>query len=374
MTPSWWPIRTVLPVALALLAGCGQEDAPVLPDVPVTVATVEQRDVDRHGEYVGELVPAREVALRARTTGFLLEQHVPDGSEVDKGELLFTIEALEAGERRAAAQAQLQAARSQLARAEADVARYSPLLEDEAIARQVYDNAVAARDAARAAVDAQTAVLRQAELALDYAQVRAPLSGRMGAAQLSVGDLVSAGSTLLAVVAADDPLWVYVSLSETEVLELEERLRAAPELSADIGPSVSVTLANGRRVEGPVRIDFRDRALDPVTGTYRVRVVVGNEAGRLLAGQFVRVRILMERTEDALVVSARAVQQVLDQAFVSVVSEDRTLERRPVQLGTRLESAWVVTDGLAPGETIVVDGAQKVRPGMRVAPQPAARD
>jgi len=358
-------------LVLAVLTACGEAPPPQMPEIPVKVATVELRDVERFGEFVGELVPAQEVELRARTGGILLEQHVADGDVVEEGQLLFTIEALEAEEKRAAALAQLEAARSQLAAAESDVARYAPPLPDEAIARQVYDNAVAARDAASAAVDAQQALVRQADIALDYAQVRSPLTGHMGAASVAPGDLISAGSTPLAIVSADDPLWIYVSVSETDVLELAERIQASPELEQEIGPSVRVSLANGRVVESDARINFRDRALDPVTGTYRVRVEVDNADAGLLPGQFVRVRLLLDRFDDVVVVSARAVEMVLDQAFVQVLAEDRSLERRPVKLGDRLDGEWVITEGLASGETYVVDGAQKLRPGMRVLPQPA---
>ena len=356
---------------LAALVACGDAPPPQMPEIPVKVATVELRDVERFGEFVGELVPAREVELRARTSGILLKQHVADGEVVEEGQLLFTIEALEAEERRAAALAQLEAAHSQLAATDSDVSRYAPLLPDEAIARQIYDNAVAARDAARAAVEAQQALLRQADLALDYAKIRSPLTGHMGAATVAPGDLINAGSTPLAIVSADDPLWIYVSLSETELLDLAQRLEEAPELYKEIGPSLQISLANGRIVETEARINFRDRALDPITGTYRVRVELDNAEIGLLPGQFVRVRLLLDRFDDVVVVSARAVEMVLDQAFVQVVNADRGLERRPVMLGHRLDGEWVVSEGLASGETYVVDGAQKVRPGMRVLPQPA---
>lgn len=356
---------------LAALVACGDAPPPQMPEIPVKVATVELRDVERFGEFVGELVPAQEVELRARTSGILLKQHVADGEVVEEGQLLFTIEALEAEERRAAALAQLEAAHSQLAATDSDVSRYAPLLPDEAIARQVYDNAVAARDAARAAVEAQQALVRQADLALDYAKIRSPLTGHMGAATVAPGDLINAGSTPLVIVSADDPLWIYVSLSETELLDLAQRLEETPELYKEIGPSLQISLANGRIVETEARINFRDRALDPITGTYRVRVELDNAEIGLLPGQFVRVRLLLDRFDDVVVVSARAVEMVLDQAFVQVVNADRGLERRPVMLGHRLDGEWVVSEGLASGETYVVEGAQKVRPGMRVLPQPA---
>ena len=371
-TPRRGRAPAVAALAMLLLAcGDSSQHAPVA-ELPVRVATVAQKNVELFSEYVGEIVPSREVTLRARSGGFLLEQHVADGARVQEGELLFTVDGREASERRSAASAQLAGARARLAQAEGEVARYAPLVPEEAIAAQIYDNAIAARDAARAAVEAQEAMLRQADLAVSWAEVRAPLSGRMGAAGLAVGDLVAAGTTVLAEVSVDDPVWVYVALSETELLALEQRLRDRPDMSTEIAKSATLDLADGRRYDAPGRIDFLDRALDPVTGTYRVRVVFDNPEGRLLPGQFARVRLLTDRRPDSLLVPARAVEQVLDQAFVPVLTQEQTIERRPVELGIRLESEWIIEAGLQAGETIVVDGAGKVRPGMRVTPQPAA--
>lgn len=338
--------------------------------IPVTVTTVAQRDVPLFREYVGELVPAQQVTLRARISGILLAQHALDGARVKEGELLFSIDASDATEQREAARAQLASAQAQLANARADVARYTPLLAEEAIARQVYDNAVAAAEAAQGAVDAQAARLRQAELALGYAEVVSPLNGRMGAARVAVGDLISAGSTALAEVAVDDPLWVYFSPSENELLAFERRQRergAAPRMPAE----ATLLLSDGSVYPLPGQVNFADRALDSQTGTYRLRVEFANPEGRLLPGQFARVRLQTDLLEDALLVPARAVIEVLDQSFVSVLGSGQTLEQRPVELGPRIGGERVVRAGLLPGERIVVDGAQRVPPGAPVTPVPA---
>lgn len=357
---------------LLLVVGCDQPSPQPLPPMPVNVADVEQRDVTVSTEYVGELVSSQQVSLRARTSGILLQQHVPDGAKVAKGELLFSIDPRQAIEQREAARAQLAAAQAQLLRAEADVARYQPLLADEAIARQVYDNAVAAAKAAEAAVDAQNALLRQAELGIEYAEVVSPLDGRMGAARVAVGDLISTGSTILAEVAVDDPMWVYVSPSEADLLAYERRLRERPETVQQLANSAILLLGDDREYALPGRINFTDRALDPGTGTYRLRVEFPNPEGRLLAGQFSRIRLQTDVFNAAIVVPARAVLQVLDQAFVGVLLPDQTVEQRPVVLGQRIDSDWIISAGLQAGETIVVDGLQKIRPGSKVQAQPIA--
>ncbi len=366
-----WPGAAMLGVLL-LVVGCDQPSPQSVPPMPVKVADVEQRDVIVSTEYVGELASSQQVSLRARTSGILLQQHVPDGAKVAKGELLFSIDPRQAIEQREAARAQLAAAQAQLLRAQADVARYQPLLADEAIARQVYDNAVAAAKAAEAAVDAQNALLRQAELGIEYAEVVAPLDGRMGAARVAVGDLISTGSTILADVAVDDPLWVYVNPSETDLLAYEQRLRERPETVKQLADGATLLLGDDREYALPGRINFTDRALDPGTGTYRLRVEFPNPEGRLLAGQFSRIRLQTDVFKAALVVPARAVLQVLDQAFVGVLLPDQTVEQRPVVLGQRIDSDWIISAGLQAGETIVVDGLQKIRPGGKVQAQPIA--
>ncbi len=356
-----------------LLAGCGPADEPAeMPPLPVKVVQAEARDLPVYREFVGELVSARHVTVRARTGGILLAQHKPDGATVSEGDLLFTIEAREAEERREAARADLAAARAQMARAEADVARYEPLLADEAIARQVYDNAVAAAEAARAAVDARAAALRQAELALDYAEVRSPLDGRMGAAMVSEGALIAAGSTALVEVAVDDPLWVYISPSEADLLSFTQRRRERPEDTERLLEVATLLLGDGREFAHPGRINFADRALDPATNTYRIRAEFPNPEGELLPGQFVRIRLQTDLYRDVVVIPARAVLQVLDQAFVGIVTDAGTVEQRPVDLGPRIDGDWVVDAGIEAGETYIVDGVQKVRPGAAVQPIPAA--
>ncbi|MEE4329572.1 MAG: efflux RND transporter periplasmic adaptor subunit [Wenzhouxiangella sp.] len=357
--------------AMVLLSACGETPSSEAPLIPVRVAMVEARDVPVFSEFVGELVSSRQVTVRPRIGGIVLRQHAADGTLVEEGDRLFTIDAREAQEQRDAAEAELAAARAQQARADADVARYQPLLADEAIARQIYDNAIAAAEAAAAAVDARAAMLRQAELAIEYSEVVAPLSGRLSAALVSEGALVSAGSTALVELAVDDPLWVYINPSAADLSAYLRRERERPELSARVLRDATLLLADGQPYSRTGRINFTDRALDPTTDTYRLRIEFDNPEGELLPGQFVRVRLQTDLYPETVLIPARAVTQVLDQAFVAVLAPDATLEQRPVGLGPRIGGDWIIESGLEAGETIVVDGAQKVRPGARVQALPA---
>lgn len=355
-----------------LLSACSETPPPEAPPVPVRVETVQSRDIPVYKEFVGELVSSRQVTVRPRIGGIFLRQHVADGALVEEGDKLFTIDAQETVEQRDAAEADLAAARAQQARADADVARYEPLLADEAIARQIYDNAVAAAEAAAAGVDARAAMLRQAELAIEYSEVVAPLSGRLGETLVSEGTLVTAGFTALVELAVDNPLWVYINPSASDLSAYVRRERERPELSEQLLRNATLLLADGEAYSRTGRINFAERALDPATDTYRLRIEFENPEGELLPGQFVRVRLQTDLYPNTVLIPARAVSQVLDQAFVAVLQPDSTLEQRPVTLGPRIAGDWIIESGLEAGETIVVDGAQKARPGARVQALPAA--
>ncbi len=195
--------------------------------VEVKAVTVEPSSTITYADKVGEVRGSQEVDLRARVSGILLKTHFEDGALVQEGQLLFSIDAREYRAQVNNARAQVASAEANLYRALQDVARYKPLLADEAIARQVYDNAVAAASQAQAQVDASRAALQESQLGLDYAEVRAPMHGRIGAAQVFPGGLVTAGQTLLATISSDDPAWVYFTISESELLEFERGIRAA---------------------------------------------------------------------------------------------------------------------------------------------------
>lgn len=355
-------------VACIALGACGQKQAGGMPPLPVEVkaVTVEPSSTITYADKVGEVRGSQEVDLRARVGGILLQTHFDDGALVEKGQLLFSIDAREFRAQVASAEARVAAAEANVYRARQDVARYEPLLADEAISRQVYDNAVAAARQAKAEVDASRAALQEAQLGLDYAEVRAPLHGRIGVAQVFPGGLVTAGQTVLATLSSDDPAWVYFTISEAELLEYERQNDGRAIQADDPRLQVRLLLSDGSMYPLPGRINFGDRALDPTTGTYRLRAEFPNPGHKLLPGLFARVRATGRELRDALIVPDRAVQEQLGRYFLTVVGADDKAELRPVTLGPRFGNRQVITSGLQPGDRVVAEGIQKARPGAQL--------
>ena len=351
-----------------VLGGCSRQPAGGMPQLPVEVkaVTVEPSSTIMYADKVGEVRGSQEVDLRARVGGVLLQQHFVDGSLVEKGQLLFTIDAREFRAQVASARARVASAEANLYRARQDVARYEPLLADEAISRQVYDNAVAAAQQAQAEVEASRAALQEAQLGVEYAEVRAPLHGRIGVAQVFPGGLVTAGQTLLATLSSDDPAWVYFSISEAELLDFEKRNGNQPLAADDARLKVRLILSDGNEYPLPGRINFGDRALDPTTGTYKLRAEFPNPEHKLMPGLFARVRATGAKLDNALVVPDRAVQEQLGRFFLTVVGEGDKAELRPVTLGPRFGNRQVIASGLAAGDRVVAEGIQKARPGAQL--------
>jgi len=356
----------LLGAALVLaMVGCGRKPPAAPPAGPAEVKaiTVEPSDTVTYADKVGEVKGSQEVELRARVSGILLAKHFDDGTLVKEGQLLFSIDAREFRAQVASAQAQLASAEANLSRARQDVERYKPLLADEAIARQVYDNAVATQSQAEAQVDASRAALDETRLGLEYADVRAPLSGRIGAAQVFPGSLITAGQTALATLSSDDPAWAYFTISESELLDFERRLAGKRLTADDPLRVVHLILSDGSVYPLPGRINFGDRALDPTTGTYRIRAEFPNPDHKLIPGLFARVRATGGELQNALVVPDRAVREQLGKYFLTVVGEGDNAELRPVELGPRFGNRQVIKSGLAAGDRVVVEGLQKARPG-----------
>jgi membrane fusion protein (multidrug efflux system) len=348
----------------ALAAGCGRDAANAGPPaVDVKVISVGAGPAEIYRDLVGEVRGSQQVDIRARVTGVLTGKHFDDGVVVEEGKLLYTIDAREYRAQVATAEAQLASAEANLARARQDVDRYEPLLAENAISQQVYDNAVAAAKEAEAQVGASRAAITEARLGVEYADVRAPMTGRIGASQVFEGALITAGQTLLATISDDDPAWVNFSLSESELLDYMRRYGPTEPSADSARREVHLALSDGTKYPQPGRINFADRAIDPTTGTYTLRAEFPNPDHQLVPGLFARIRVTAEERASAILVPDRAVQQQLGRYFVTVVGDGDVAEARPVTLGPRLGNQWVVEEGLAVGDRIVVEGLQKARPG-----------
>jgi membrane fusion protein (multidrug efflux system) len=351
--------------ALLLAAGC-MKKPPAMPTggpVEVKAVTVAPSETVMYADKVGEVKGSQEVQIRSRVSGILIAKHFDDGTLVTEGQRLFSIDPREYVAQVASAQANVASAQANLVRANEDVSRYGPLLKDDAISQQVYDNAVAVAKQAASQVAASKAALDQAQLGVEYAEIRSPLNGRIGMAQVFPGDLVSAGQTQLATISSDDPAWVYFNISEAEVLRVFASAGGLEPPADDPARVVQLILSNGQVYPRTGLINFGDRALDPTTGTYKLRAEFPNPDHQLIPGLFARVRATSGRPVNAIVVPDRAVQEQLGKFFLTVVGEGDKAEMLPVTLGPRFGNRQVIATGLKAGDKVVVEGLQKARPG-----------
>jgi len=365
----------LLGAAALLLAACGRKpEAPPAPPPPeVVVQVVTQQTTPLQVDIVGEVKAYREVELRPRVTGLVTQLSFQPGQRVKEGDLLMQIDPRPYDEQVTDAQAKLAESEAQLARARQDVARYEPLLPDNAIPRQTYDQAVAQAKSNAAVVTARQASLETAKLSRSYAEVRSPITGRIGLQKVELGALATAGQTVLATVSTLDPMVVYFNVPEIAYLDYARRLAALQKAGkAETDPPVDLILADGSTYRQRGKFDFADRALDPTTGTLTVRAVFANPDDLLRPGMNIRVRFVSEVAENAILIPQRAVTEMLGKQFASVVGEGNKVEQRPITTGARIGELWLVHSGLKAGERIVVDGLQKARPGVTVKPVAAA--
>ena len=367
-------IATVLAVVL-VLASCGKEEAPAPPPPPqVKAATVLERDVPIYIEAIGETRGNTEIEIRARVEGFLESVEFAEGTIVRKGQLLYTIDPRPFESALAQARAKLAEAEADLARARQDVVRYEPLVAKNAISRQEYETAVAVESAQASAVEAARAQVESAELDLGYTKVLAPDSGLAGKTEVYPGTLVGRGeSTLLTRISKTDPIHVRFTLPERDYLYYarttqERRAAAGAELPLEL------VLADGSVHPAPGRFVFVDRSVDPRTGTILLEASFPNSDRIVRPGQYARVRAAVDFKKNAILVPQRAVSEMQGIYSVAVVGADDTIESRMVTPAQRIGSLWVIDEGLAAGERVVVEGLQKVRPGVRVTAETVVID
>ncbi len=353
--------------AAVVLAAC-KEPAPPVPVVPeVVVETLSGRTTPLTADVVAEVKAYREVDIYSRITGQLFKQAFKPGQMVKEGDLLFSIDPRAYDEAVIDAQARLAESEAVLARARQDVARYKPLLPDNAIPRQTYDQAVASEQQNAAVVQARRAGLERARLDRSYAEVRSPISGQIGLQKLEVGALATAGQTVLATVSTLAPVVAYFSIPEVDYLNLARRFMQDKKEGEAKSP-IELILADGSVYGEAGQIDFADRALNAATGTLTLRAVFPNPSGLLRPGMNTRVRIVYEVAQDALLIPQKAVTELLGKQFVAVVGEGDKGEQGPITTGARLGELWLVRSGLKAGERIVVEGVQNAQAGVVVKP------
>ncbi|SFM95727.1 membrane fusion protein, multidrug efflux system [Formivibrio citricus] len=351
-------------------SGCREAKEAAPPPLPeVVVQQIVPRTTPLTVDMVSEIKAYSEVDLRPRVSGVVIKQAFRPGQKVREGDLLFVIDPRAYDAAVGDAQARLAESEAMLAKARQDVERYKPLLPDRAIPRQTYDQAVAFEQQNAAIVKARRAALEMARLDRSHTEVRSPVSGQIGMQKVEVGALANAGQSVLATVSTLDPAVAYFSISEAAYLQYQKQLNQPGQGKGNL---IDLILADGSIYPEKGRPDFVDRAFNPATGTLMLRVVFPNPRGLLRPGMNARVRIVYEVANNAILVPQKAVTEMLDKQFVSVVVEGDKIEQRPIRTGPRIGDLWVVEDGLKLGERIVVEGVQKARPGSVVKPVTAS--
>ncbi|UVW27847.1 efflux RND transporter periplasmic adaptor subunit [Massilia sp. H6] len=367
-------------VAAALLSACGKKDAAPAAGGPgggrpapeVGVITTKFESVALQTELPARAEPARTAQVRARVNGVVLKRLFTEGSEVREGQSLFRIDPAPYQAQVAAAQADLGRAQATLTQAASLAERYKPLVEANAISKLEYTNAVAARKQAEAAVAASRAQVRIAQINAGYADVTAPISGRIGRTLVTEGALVSAAeATQMALIQQTNPMYLNITQSASEL----QRLRKQAGGKVNDAP-VTVLLDDGTELPTRGRLLFSDVTVDPGTGQVTLRATVANPDNALLPGQYVRVRLAQAQVANGIVVPQQAVTRGGAQGdTLMVVGADNKPTPRTVKIGSQQGNAWVVTEGLKEGERVMVDGFQKLQmlpPGTPVKPVPWA--
>jgi RND family efflux transporter MFP subunit len=353
----------------------------------VEVVQVEQKDVPIFGEWIGTLDGLVNADVRAQVSGYILRQGYQEGAFVKKGQLLFEIDPRPFQAAVDQAQGQLEQATAMLAnavavqrRTELDVNRYTPLAKEQAASQQDLDNAIqnnlaakATVETAKAQIQTAQAALETAKINLDFTRLIAPIDGIAGQAQLQVGALVNPSSGPVTSVSTVDPIKVYFTVSESEYLAWRRRFPTdTTREAADKSLHLELILADGSSYPREGTFYFADRQVNESTGAIRIAALFPNPGNILRPGGYGKVRAATQIQQGALLVPQRAVSELQGGYQVAVVDGQNKVSIRTIQVGDRVGNQWIVSDGLKSGERVIVEGVQKVHPGMQVNPKPFA--
>jgi membrane fusion protein (multidrug efflux system) len=359
--------------------------APAGTPVDVEMVQVEQKSVPIYGEWIGTLDGLVNADVRAQVTGYIVRQGYQEGMPAKKGQLLFEIDPRPFQAALDQAQGQLAQAKANLANAEAvqvrtqlDVNRYGPLAKEQAASQQDLDNAVQNNLAAKATVETAKAQIQTFEAAVENAKINlgftrlvAPIDGIVGQAQLQVGALASPASGALTSVSTVDPIRVFFTVGEPQYLAWRKRFPTeSSRLEADKQLRLQLILADGTTYAQTGTFYFADRQVNEATGAIRIAGLFPNPNNILRPGGYGKVRAVIRTQPDAILVPQRAVSELQGAYQVAVVGSDNKVSIRTVQVGDRVGSDWVISDGLKPGDKVIAEGVQKVRPGTLVNPKP----
>ena len=368
-------ISTVAIVAGLLLAACGDNKQQAGPPPPeVTVAKPVKQTVTDEDEYVGRFIAVDSVEVRSRVAGQLEKVHFTDGQKVNKGDLLFTIDQRPFRNTLEQAKANLVLAQSNLTFADADLARAQQLVRERTISEQVYDQRAQTKRNAAASVAASEAAVRQAELDMEFTEVKAPVSGRIGDRRVSPGNLVAsgAGATLLATIVSTDPIRFEFTFDEASLLRYDRMSRQGGDpTTRGVSLPVKLRLIDEKDFAHEGKMEFVDNVVDRSTGTIRGRAIFPNKDDLFVPGMFGRIQIPAGPPAEALLVPDAAIGTDQTRKFVFVVEPDGTAKQTYVTLGPSVGDQRVIREGLTPDAHVVVNGLMRVRPGIKVTPKEA---
>lgn len=371
----WLPLRVTLLSSVLLLVACGDDSAPQqgqMPSFPVSVVTVQSEPTTLYAELPGRVEAIKEAQIRARVTGIVDAINFEQGSDVEEGELLFSIDpdTYQAQRDQFAAQLQNAIADAKVAASLAD--RYTRLIKENAVSRQEYENAMARNAQAEAAIAAARANLKAAEINLGYTKVESPISGRIGRSEITEGALVSATEgTHLATVQQLDRVYIDITRPASELHSLRKAVAEGRIKQDENGAQVQARLDDGSVYGETGSLLFSGVAVDPGTGQISLRAEFPNPDHLLLPGMFVRVSINQGVDENALLIPGQAVQYSSSgAASVMVVNEEGVVSAVPVRVGANYGERIMIVEGLKQGDQVVVEGFQKIGPGATVKPMP----
>jgi membrane fusion protein, multidrug efflux system len=372
MTPARRTTGPFSVLAVSLLAGCAKGPPPGPPPPEVSTLTVTPKPATFTVDYVASTEAINTVEIRPRVTGVLEKQLPNEGEHVKPGELLFVIDQQPYIAALAQAKATLAESQATLEQAQHDLARAQSLALIDAISQQELDAAIARAKAGLAAVDAGKAAVKTAQLNLGYTSITSPIDGVMGRAQMRLGSLATANTSLLTTLYQTDRMYVNLSISEARLLALQRQYGRALNQRSTTAPPFRLFLVDGSEYPEAPKLNFIAPAVDDRTGTLAVRLEVPNPKQLLHAGQFARVQVAAVQDPHAIVVPLRAIQELQGKNFVWILDANGKAQQRDVRMGLRTGTDWQVEQGLKAGDVVIVDGVQRLHPGSAVKATPLA--
>lgn len=353
---------------MALPTGCGKKSAanPPKPVRAVSVAQAEARDIPLYLDEIGNCRAFEAVTVQPQVTGAIIGIHFKDGAEVKKGDLLFTIDARPYQAALDKAKATLEQDRAKAAYDALQVARYAELSKTKVIAPQEYDSLRSTAAAAQAAIKGDEASVNAAQINCDYCEIRSPIDGQTSKRMVDNGNIVTANATQLLLIQRQDPMYVEFSIPEARLPEVRRYLEKGT-------LKVAASFADNPDKQREGKFDFLDNGVQQSSGTVRVRAILENKDRLFWPGQFVNVRLLLDHLKGAVLIPNESLQVGQTGPFVFVVKADSTVELRKVKPGQRQGDEVAVSEGLKPGETVVVTGQIAISPGVKVKASPATK-